>query len=100
MKWNLIIQAVILMFLIALAASCSAGKEYTTRVFGKPKPTVKDSSVVAVRFLEMDSLNENGDMIVVNLPSETGEAESKPEESKSAPVPVKKEVVRSKKTRD
>ena len=94
MKASIILQAVVLMMILALAASCSVGKEYTTRVFSKPKSPKTDSTAVAVRFLEMDSLNNNSDMIVVSLPAEMEET------PKTDSIPVRKDVVRTKKTRD
>ncbi len=97
-----ILQAVVLMMLVAVAASCSVGKEYTTRVFAKPKTIKTDSTAVAVRFLEMDSLNHSDDMIVVTLPGGAESAETKVPQEKPEPesIPVKKDVARNKKTRD
>ena len=96
-----LLQAVVLMMLVAMAASCSVGKEYTTRVFSKPKTAGTDSTAVAVRFLEMDSLNDNNDMIVVALPAESEkQSEKLPVEKPETNIPAGKDVVRTKKTRE
>ncbi len=53
-----ILQAVALMMIVALAASCAASKEYTSKLFAPRMPVVKDSQVLAtmpLRFLEIDS---------------------------------------------
>jgi hypothetical protein len=57
-----IVQAAILMLVVALAASCAASKEYTSKIFG-PRPAVaeKDSAQVAIRFLELDSLEKKNE---------------------------------------
>lgn len=105
MKANIILQAVILMLIIAMAASCAASKEYATRVFSKPKTATKDSTAMAkVRFLEMDSLNNHPDMILVTLPGEAsteeGSSTAKTETPTPAPVKAPGDVARTKKTRD
>lgn len=53
-----IIQAVILMFLVALAASCSAGKEYSSKLFGTRIHTADSSKTSGQVFLNnsQDSL--------------------------------------------
>lgn len=51
-----IVQAVALMLIVALAASCAASKEYSSKLFG-PKATEKDSQAVALKFLELDRLD-------------------------------------------
>lgn len=48
-----IIQAVILMTLLALAASCTVSRDFANRVF-RPAPS-PDSAARTVRFLEMGS---------------------------------------------
>jgi len=51
-----ILQAVVLLLIVALAASCAATKEYASKIF--PGNTeVKDSQAVALRFLELDKLD-------------------------------------------
>lgn len=56
-----ILQAVTLMLIVALAASCAASKEYTAKIFGPRVETEKDSSLMAIKFLELDKLNPEGD---------------------------------------
>ncbi len=50
-----IVQAVTLMLIVALAASCAATKEYTSKIF-PTKLEAKDSQAVALRFLDLDKL--------------------------------------------
>ena len=60
-----ILQAVILMMIVALAASCTATKQYTSKLFAPRTQEIKDSQAIAVsplRFLELDSAgaDQNG----------------------------------------
>src|SRR5205814_1709144 len=56
-----LVQAVVLMLIVALAASCAASKEYTSKLFAPRNPGVKpaDSSAVALRFLDLDNVEPN-----------------------------------------
>ncbi len=49
-----IVQAVILMTIVALAASCAASKEYTSKLFNQREPVQQDSQAVALKFLDLD----------------------------------------------
>jgi hypothetical protein len=53
-----ILQAVTLMLVVALAASCATGHQYVTKLFSPRTAIVKDSQQL-VRFLELDKLNMN-----------------------------------------
>lgn len=54
MQLSRFIQAVILMLMVALAASCTTGKEFTSRIFAS-RTAAKDSAVTAApRFLNID----------------------------------------------
>jgi hypothetical protein len=55
MQTGRIVQAVILMMIVALAASCATSKEYTSKLFAPRTPVIKDSQVIALRFLNTDS---------------------------------------------
>jgi hypothetical protein len=56
-----IIQAVILMIIVALAASCASTKEYTSKLFAPRTSANKDSTAIAAtpRFLNIDSTEDN-----------------------------------------
>ena len=54
-----IVQTVALMLIVAMAASCSASKEYSSKLFAPRTLLVKDSAVAALRFLETDSAEKN-----------------------------------------
>jgi hypothetical protein len=56
-----ILQTVTLLMVVALAASCAASKEYTSKIFAPRTEVAKDSSVTALRFLELDKLNPEGE---------------------------------------
>lgn len=51
-----ILQAVALMLIVALAASCAASKEYSSKLFAPRSEEKKDSQAVSLRFLELDKL--------------------------------------------
>jgi hypothetical protein len=56
MQTTRILQAVALMLIMALAASCATSNQYVSKLFG-PKPVVvKDTQAIAIKFLELDSL--------------------------------------------
>ncbi len=55
-----IIQAVVLLMIVALAASCSSTKQYTSKLFPGNQPTEMENKV-AVRFLDIDSTEQNND---------------------------------------
>ena len=50
-----LVQAVIVMLIVALAASCAATKEYSSKLFAPRIEAQKDSQSLALRFLEIDS---------------------------------------------
>lgn len=56
-----ILQAVALMLIVALAASCTASKEYSSKLFKPRTETMKDSQAVALRFLDLDKLENEKD---------------------------------------
>jgi hypothetical protein len=64
MQISRIVQAVMLMMIVALAASCAASKDYTSKLFAPRTPVVKDSQVLALRFLELDKLEPNAENMV------------------------------------
>jgi hypothetical protein len=75
-----IVQAVALMLVVALAASCAASKEYASRLFG-PKPVaVKDSPTIAMRFLELDQLRDSSGWVSTSLVNDSsGMEDAEPE---------------------
>ncbi len=54
-----ILQAVVLMIMLAMAASCASSKEYTSKLFRPATEAVKDSQVIAIRFLDLDETEIN-----------------------------------------
>ena len=54
-----IVQTVVLLIIVAMAASCTATKEYTGKLFPGSQAAVKDSQAVALRFLELDKVEED-----------------------------------------
>ena len=56
-----IVQAVILMTIVALAASCAVGKEYTSKIFAPRTSVVKDVTPTAKtpRFLNIDTVEDS-----------------------------------------
>jgi hypothetical protein len=63
-----ILQAVALMMVVAMAASCAAGKEYAGKIFPNRDAMIKDSPVLVLRFLETDSINEqDGNWVTTDI---------------------------------
>lgn len=52
-------QAVILMLIVAIAASCTATKEYSSKLFAPRVPVEKESKATSLRFLDIDSADKN-----------------------------------------
>ena len=52
-----ILQTVILMMIVAMAASCAASKEYASKIFPSKTPVTKDTQALALRFLDLDQLD-------------------------------------------
>lgn len=57
MQVSRMVQAVALMLIVALAASCAASKEYSSKLFKPGTDAMKDSQALALRFLELDKLD-------------------------------------------
>lgn len=55
MQKTRMVQAVILMVILAMAASCTASKEYSSKLFAPRVPVDKDSQSIALRFLEFET---------------------------------------------
>ena len=56
MRTARMVQAVVLIMIVAMAAGCAASKEYTSKLFTPRGAVEKDSQAVALRFLELDNL--------------------------------------------
>jgi hypothetical protein len=56
MQTKRILQAVVLIVIVGLAAGCAASKEYTSKLFSPRNEPVIDSQATALRFLELDNL--------------------------------------------
>lgn len=51
-----ILQVVVLIMIVALAASCAASKEYSSKLFSPRDENVNDSQSIALRFLDLENL--------------------------------------------
>lgn len=49
-----LLQAAVLMLLVALAASCASSKAYTSKIFAPRVPQSADSTATALRFFESE----------------------------------------------
>lgn len=56
-----IVQAVALMLVVALAASCTVTKEYTSKLFAPRTPSPADTQALALRFLDTDPSDTDPD---------------------------------------
>jgi hypothetical protein len=61
MQTKRILQAVVLILVVGLLASCAASKEYTSKLFSPRNETITDNKTTALRFLELDSLQSEKD---------------------------------------
>jgi hypothetical protein len=61
MQTKRILQAVVLIMIVVMVASCAATKEYSSRLFSPRNESVKDSQSTALRFLELDGLQSEKD---------------------------------------
>jgi len=96
------IQVVIILLLVASAASCEVAKDYSTRVFKPTMPQKRaDSTVTALKFMQFDSENASDSIDMKDLASKEIKQTEKTELSKDttikteAPVVENKEVVKS-----
>ena len=96
------LQVVIILLLVASAASCEVAKEYSTRVFKPTEPQKKyDSTVTALKFMQFDSENASDSIDLKDFASKEIKEIEKAELSKDttikteAPVIENKEVVKS-----
>lgn len=66
MQTTRLVQAVMLMIIVAIAASCATGKEYTSKLFAPRLQETKDSQqyVKTIRFLELDKLEGDSENYV------------------------------------
>ena len=96
------IQVVIILLLVASAASCEVAKEYSTRVF---KPTIpqkkSDSSAAALKFMQFDSENASDSVDLkdfvskeINEPEKAGLPKDTTSKTESLVI-ENKEVVKS-----
>jgi len=54
-----LVQAVILMSIVAIAASCAGAKTYTSRLFPRQQADSPGGKSLTIRFLEMENLEIN-----------------------------------------
>ncbi|HEU5167049.1 MAG TPA: hypothetical protein VFU29_15970, partial [Chitinophagaceae bacterium] len=96
------LQVIIILLLVASAASCEVAKEYSTRVFKPTIPQKKtDSTATAIKFMQFDSENASDSIHLKDFASkgikETEIAESAKDTTgkTEAPVIENKEVVKT-----
>lgn len=63
-----LLQAVVLLLIVALAASCAATKEYTSKLFAPRSESSTDTQAVTLRFLNTDSADaEEGGWVTTDI---------------------------------
>ena len=91
------IQVVIILLLVASAASCEVAKEYSTRVF---KPTMaqksSDSTVTALKFMQFDSENASDSIDLKDLVSKEISETEKTGSSKETTTKTETPVIENK----
>jgi len=102
MKSAGVIQVVIILLLVASAASCEVAKEYSTRVFKPTMPQKRsDSTATGLKFMQFDSESASDSINLKDLASKETQEPDKavlPKDTTSkAEVPVieNKEVVKN-----
>ena len=96
------LQVVVVLLLVATAASCEVAKEYSTRVFKPTTPQKNhDSTGTALKFMQFDSENPSDSIDLKDLASKESTEIEKKELPKDttiktvAPIIENKEVVKS-----
>ncbi len=59
-----IVQAVFLLTIVAVAASCATTNQYISKVFPTKQIKEKDTLAIAIRFLELEGINQNEEILV------------------------------------
>ena len=59
-----IVQAVFLLTIVALAASCATTNQYISKVFPAKQTFDKDTQTIAIRFLDLEGINPNENNLV------------------------------------
>jgi hypothetical protein len=65
-----ILQAVVLLLIVALATSCATSNQYVSKLFGPRPVSLKDSQNTAVKFLELDSLEAGEQWVKTDITKE------------------------------
>ena len=97
MQTTRILQAVALMLVLALAASCATSNQYVSKLFGPRPAVVKDTQALAIKFLELDSLEAGKEWVKTDITKDkdsTAESKTIPvvAETKTAPLPETKTI--------
>lgn len=96
MQTTRILQVVALMLVLALAASCATSNQYVSKLFA-PRPLIKDTQAIAIKFLELDSLEMGSEWVQTDITKDkdsTVEVKTIPVamESKTIPLPETKTI--------
>lgn len=91
------VQAVVLMLIVAMAASCAVTKEYSSKLFSPGNKAVKDSTAVAYRFLDIDPAdNDSANWVTTDIimgRDTTGSTAALDNLAKTIPAGIKKDSV-------
>lgn len=101
MKIMELIQAVIILLLLALAAGCDVSREYSQKVFGPP--TGKKQTTSSIKFLQIDSVDVSNNMTMMEADTsqviDKFKADTIIAENKTAPVYQPAGAIRTRKVR-
>lgn len=90
------IQVVIILLLVASAASCEVAKEYSTRVFKPASPQKRsDSTATALKFMQFDNENPSDSIDMKDLAIKEPEPSKDTTAKVGAPAIENKEVVKN-----
>ena len=91
------IQVVIILLLVASAASCEVAKEYSTRVFKPTTPQKSpDSTATALKFMQFDNENASDSIDLKDLTSKEIKETEKPELPKDTTDKTEATVIENK----
>ena len=91
------LQVVIILLLVAFAASCEVAKEYSTRVFKPTAPQKNtDSIATALKFMHFDSENASDSIDLKDLASKEINETEKVELQKDTTVKTEAPVIENK----
>ncbi len=90
MQITRIIHVAALMLIVIFVSSCASSNQYVSKLFSPRPITVKDSQIVAIRFLELDDLEADKQAWVK---TDITKIEDSTAQAKVTPLPLPEEPI-------